>query len=184
MKRLSRTLGQKGPTTNAHADLQYGKPPLSDFSFLTEQSVDHHVETTPRPDSAAKTNVSDDTLSTFSCVGDFLPDETADINLVQMAGTDNEVVAVRRIANFLAKRRLEGHVATEKEGSSSSPIGLGEYKKTIMNNVQEDEKADRASKARSWILAYLTLLTETTSQEFSFRIPPRRHRSEHIRLAI
>ena len=49
--------------------------------------------------------LSDDTLSTFSCVGDCLPDDATDVNLIDAAGTDNEMVAVKRIANILAKRR-------------------------------------------------------------------------------
>ena len=82
--------------------------------------------------------MSDDTLSTFSCIGDLLPDETADVNLIEAAGTDNDFVAIKRIAHVLAKRRqvdpetvmpklLELFAAQTVVGekSSSLPVGLG-----------------------------------------------------------
>jgi hypothetical protein len=73
------------------------------------------------------------------------------VNLIQAAGTDNDLVAVRRIANVLAKRRhvdpetvmpkllsLFDERAIEKEKSSSLPTGLGTSRGTIRpvpNNV-------------------------------------------------
>lgn len=138
MRRLSRTLAQKDSVTNIHIDLPSGKPPLSVISFLKEDDNSRHTDCVPRPESEAKTHVSDDTLSTFSCAGDFLPDETTDVNLIQAAGTDNEFVAVKRIARVLAKRRhvdpdsvmpkllsLFEAQPGEKERSSSLPTGLG-----------------------------------------------------------
>ena len=49
--------------------------------------------------------MSDDTISTFSCAGDLLPDEPTSTALIEVAGTDNEYVAVKRIAKVLARRR-------------------------------------------------------------------------------
>ncbi|KAK5126205.1 hypothetical protein LTR08_004786 [Meristemomyces frigidus] len=62
-------------------------------------------ETGLRSVSQPKTSFSDDTFSTFSCVSDLLPDETADINLIEVAGTDNDLVAIKRIAAILARHR-------------------------------------------------------------------------------
>jgi hypothetical protein len=124
--------------TDARVDMPSGKPPLANTSILGEQGISRHLEDTPRPESEAKSHVSADTLSTFSCAGDLLPDEAADVNLIQAAGTDNDLVAVRRIANVLAKRRhvdpdtvmpkllsLFDERAIEKERSSSLPTVLG-----------------------------------------------------------
>ncbi|KAK3715578.1 hypothetical protein LTR37_007066 [Vermiconidia calcicola] len=52
-----------------------------------------------------KTSVSDDTFSTFSCAGDLLPDEAADVTLMEPTGTDHDLAAIKRIATVLAKRR-------------------------------------------------------------------------------
>jgi len=85
--------------TNIHADLPFGTAPDVQPSTLAEaSSLEGRV-------SEPKTSFSDDTLSTFSCAGDLLPDETADVNLIEAAGTDNDFVAIKRIANVLARRR-------------------------------------------------------------------------------
>ena len=124
---------------NIHTDLQFGKPPLTSVSFLEEQTNIKRLYSLPPPASEPKTSTSDDTLSTFSCVGDLLPDEAADVNLIEAAGTDNDFVAIKRIAQVLAKRRnidsdtvmpklLELFVAQSFESerrSSSLPTGLG-----------------------------------------------------------
>ena len=138
MRRLSKTLATKSSMTNLHVDLPSGRPPLAAVSFLESHNSSRGLETVPPPVSEPKTSISDDTLSTFSCLGDLLPDETADINLIEAAGTDNDFVAVKRIAHVLARRRhvdpdsmmpklLELFAAQsfEKERSSSLPAGLG-----------------------------------------------------------
>lgn len=146
MRRLSKTLTANG----AHVDMPLGKPSLSSVSFLEEQDNRRRPEpkqrskptSWPEPvqraESQAKTHCSDDTLSTFSCSGDLLPDEAADLNLIQAAGTDNDFVAIKRIAHVLAKRRhidpdevmpklqeLFGSDSIYEERSSSLPTGLG-----------------------------------------------------------
>lgn len=63
-------------------------------------AASHHVDLPL----AALEEVSDGTSSTFSCAGDLLPDEASDINLIEVAGTDNDFVATKRIAQVLAKR--------------------------------------------------------------------------------
>ncbi|KAI6795189.1 hypothetical protein KC332_g16800 [Hortaea werneckii] len=49
--------------------------------------------------------MSDDTTSTFSCAGDLFEHESGNVNLVNAAATDTDVVAVKRIAHVLARRR-------------------------------------------------------------------------------
>lgn len=111
--------------------------------------------------SEPKTSISDDTLSTFSCVGDLLPDETADLNLIEAAGTDNDFVAIKRIAHVLAKRRrvdadavmpklleLFAAQALESERSSSLPAGLG---KSNPPNVTSKEHVELRHGRASWI---------------------------------
>ena len=124
--------------TSIHADLPFIGPPLPQVSFLDVQDNTPRAETRLQAVSEPKTSISDDTLSTFSCVGDLLPDETADVNLIEAAGTDNDFVAIKRIAQILAKRRhvdpdavmpklleLFAARALESERSSSLPAGLG-----------------------------------------------------------
>ena len=131
-------------TSNAHIDLPTGRPPLADVSYLTEPDHSHQPEDSMRAASQAHTQASDDTLSTFSCAGDLLPDETTDVNLIEAAGTDNEFVAIRRIANVLARRRqLDPEIVmpklqvlfdaqlSERERSSSLPTGLGKSTETM-----------------------------------------------------
>lgn len=114
MRRLSKQLISKKSMTNIHADLPFGTPPdtmrstLAEASMLECHGIDHdnkRTETGLRSMSEPNTSFSDDTFSTFSCVSDLLPDETADVNLIQAAGTDNDFVAIKRIAHVLARRR-------------------------------------------------------------------------------
>ena len=138
MRRLSKTLTKKSSMTSAHVDLPFGRPPLANVSFLDDEDSSRCHEAALFQDSEVKTHISDDTISTFSCAGDLLPDEAADVNLIQAAGTDNDYVAIKRIAKVLAKRRqvdpdavmpkLQAlfnaqYVANER--SSSLPTGLG-----------------------------------------------------------
>ena len=139
MRRLSKTLTKKSSMTNIHADLPFGKPPLATVSFFDDQDNRRPREDALHQESDLKTHISDDTLSTFSCAGDLLPDEAADVNLIQAAGTDNDFVAIKRIANVLAKRRqvdpdavmpklqalFDAHSVAD-ERSSSLPTGLGQ----------------------------------------------------------
>jgi hypothetical protein len=124
--------------TNVRVDLPFGKPPLATVSFLDDQDNSRPHEDALHQDSEVKTHISDGTLSTFSCAGDLLPDEAADVNLIQAAGTDNDFVAIKRIANVLAKRRqVDPDAALPKlqalfdaqsvanERSSSLPTCLG-----------------------------------------------------------
>ncbi|RMY06896.1 hypothetical protein D0866_14991 [Hortaea werneckii] len=52
-----------------------------------------------------KESMSDDTISTFSCASDLFEYENVNVNLTNASGTDNDVVAVQRIAHVLARRR-------------------------------------------------------------------------------
>lgn len=68
---------------------------------VSDPGIDYLHRTASNP----KNSISDDTMDTFSCEGDLLPDETADVNLIEVAGTDNDFIAIKRIAHVLAKRR-------------------------------------------------------------------------------
>ena len=140
MRRLSKTLAAKGSLTNFDVDFPPGKPPLGNVPLLAEPKPMRPIEPVQTPASEPKTSISDDTLSTFSCLGGLLPDEAADVNLIQAAGTDNDFVAIKRIAHVLAKRRhidpddvmpklLELFAARslENERSFSLPSGLGKF---------------------------------------------------------
>ena len=106
MRSLSKTLETKCSMTNIHDDLPFGTPP-ADMSTLAAASILEQSDS-PKAMSDPKASFSDDaSLSTFSCLGDLLPDETAgaDVDLIEAAGTDNDFVAIKRIAQVLAKRR-------------------------------------------------------------------------------
>ena len=108
--------------TNIHYDLPCGTP--DDVSFLEQtrraiepSPADRSVaRTVPQPErrgeanvgagcSEPRTSLSDDTISTFSCNGDLLPDESADASALRVTKTDSDYVAMERIAQVLAKRR-------------------------------------------------------------------------------
>lgn len=160
MRRLSKTLENTSPMSNIQNELLFGTP--VDVSLLerarrtvwpsptsnTSTKLPQHAPDRGDLDmslavSEPRTSFSDDTLSTFSCAGDLLPDEAADVNLIRVAGTDNDFVAMKRIAQVLAKRRhvdadtimpklqelfgvQSGEPSLEKERSNSLPNGLGE----------------------------------------------------------
>ena len=90
--------------TNIHSDLPFGTPPAFLRSTLAEASGLEYSDIKSEP-ALSLSGDDDGTLSTFSCVGDLLPDETADVSLIEAAGTDNDFVAIKRIAQVLAKRR-------------------------------------------------------------------------------
>lgn len=164
MRRLSQTLTNKSIVSSVHYDLPFGTPVEMSLLERTRQNVETspasrtttellHYAHGPQEDnrarevSEARKSLSDDTLSTFSCAGDLLPDETRDVNLIEVAGTDNDFVAIKRIAQVLAKRRhidqdkimpkLQQLFGTqdvepplESERSSSLPGGLGKPYRT------------------------------------------------------
>lgn len=104
MRRLSKTLMSQ---TSSYPDLPPGTladgpSTLAEASYLEHNSSDERIRAVSDP----KTSFSeDDTISTFSCVGDFLPDEASNVTLIGAAGTDNDFVAIKRIAQVLARRR-------------------------------------------------------------------------------
>lgn len=100
MRRLSRDL----EAANVQADLPSGTPPTAPRA-LVEATAFEEQNMGKLSISEPKTSGSDDTFSTFSWPGDFLPTESADIDLINVAGTDNDFVAIKRIAQVLAKRR-------------------------------------------------------------------------------
>ncbi|KAK4549077.1 hypothetical protein LTR36_007533 [Oleoguttula mirabilis] len=112
MRRLSKQLISKKSMTNIHTDLPFGTPPdaipstLAEASKLEGQAANNEckrVATGLRSMFSPKTSFSDETCSTFSCVSDLLPDEV--VNVIETAGTEDELVAIKRVANVLARRR-------------------------------------------------------------------------------
>ncbi|GAB1737271.1 hypothetical protein NU219Hw_g1199t1 [Hortaea werneckii] len=101
MRRLSNQLTTKKSFTNIHPDLPFGTPPDTAASTLAQAMKLPEDGARPMP----KESMSDDTISTFSCVGDLFEYENGNVNLTNADGTENDVVAVQRIAHVLARRR-------------------------------------------------------------------------------
>ena len=108
--------------SNMHDELAFGTPtdvsllertrrntrrsPASKASTGAQQwSTDRRHLDTSFEASEPWMSLSDDTLSTFSCAGDLLPDEANGFNIVKPAETDKDFVAIKNIAHVLAKRR-------------------------------------------------------------------------------
>lgn len=117
MRRLSTRMTLASSNSNLHLNFAVGTP--RDVSIL-EQRTQHsparkssaalpeYPPMQPVPSSYRTENdisLSNASVSAFSCDGDLLPDETSDLSLIQVAGTDNDLVAMSRIAQILAKRR-------------------------------------------------------------------------------
>ncbi|KAI7322995.1 hypothetical protein KC315_g8641 [Hortaea werneckii] len=101
MRRLSKQLTTKKSLTNIHPGLPFGTPPNTAASTLAQAMKSPEDDARPMP----MESVSDDTISTFSCAGDLFESENGNVNLMNAAGTDNDVVAVQRIAHVVARRR-------------------------------------------------------------------------------
>lgn len=119
MAKLSKKLTKKTSKTSILADLPFGSPPpnlpstsLLQASYLEEASFIEKMRAERQQQSAADVRVSfsDDTASTFSCAGDFLPDEASEqglrISSEQIEPVvDNEMVEIRRMAATISRRR-------------------------------------------------------------------------------
>ncbi|KAI7283111.1 hypothetical protein KC345_g3107 [Hortaea werneckii] len=101
MRRLSKQLVAKKSFTNVHPDLPFGTPPGTVASTLAQAMKWPEDGARSMP----KDSMSDDTISTFSCAGDLFEYENGNVNLLTAARPDNDVVAVKRIAHVLARRR-------------------------------------------------------------------------------
>lgn len=112
MRRLSTQLtSDKSMTSIIHADLPFDTPLNALPSTLAEASeLETHEEARStskraragsKPTSEPKTSFSDETVSTFSCVSDLLPDETNDVAMEHK----NDAALIARIAQALAHRR-------------------------------------------------------------------------------
>lgn len=103
MRRLSKTLMSQ-PTSYPDlppGTLTDGPSTLAEASYLDARSSSDRNRAASEP----KTSFSEDgSISTFSCAGDLLPDEAASAKLVEAAGSD-DFVAIKRIAQVLARRR-------------------------------------------------------------------------------
>ncbi|RMY76510.1 hypothetical protein D0864_09642 [Hortaea werneckii] len=101
MRRLSKQLVAKKSFTNIHPDLPFGTPPGSVASTLAQAMKWPEDGARSMP----KDSMSDDTISTFSCAGDLFEHENCNVNLTNAAGTGTDVIAVKRVAHVLARRR-------------------------------------------------------------------------------
>lgn len=119
MAKLSKKLTKKTSKTSIHADLPFGSPPpklpstsFLQTSYLEETSLIEKTRADKQQQSAidARVSFSDDTTSTFSCAGDFLPDEASDKGLrvsseqVGSAG-DSDMAEIRQMAVNLSRQR-------------------------------------------------------------------------------
>lgn len=105
-KRISQSLSQKKSFTSIHAELPFGTPPLDSRFSLTNASLLEKAAQAARKRAATYSDIttSDDTFSTFSCVGDLLPDETANVEMSRLM-TAEDLSAIEQIARTLARRR-------------------------------------------------------------------------------
>ena len=104
MRHLSRVLESKG-----HADFQPGTPrrmgTLAKVSHEERSARVHYAKHEKAHSNKRRESASDDSTSAFSCPGDLLPDELAEIQRAHASVSDNDLAAVRRIARTLAKRQ-------------------------------------------------------------------------------
>ncbi|KAM0716979.1 hypothetical protein Q7P37_006831 [Cladosporium fusiforme] len=119
MAKLSRKLTKKTSKTSILAELPFGSPPpnlpspsLLQASYLEETNLTEKIGAEKQQQSNADIRVSfsDDTTSTFSCAGDFLPDEGSEKGLRESSeqlGTvvDNEMAEIRKMAVTISRRR-------------------------------------------------------------------------------
>lgn len=106
-KRLSLRLSQKKPSTKFHAALPDGTPPLDTrFSLAEASALEQQAKRHRRNRAATSSTIttSDDTFSTFSCVGDLLPDETTTPGPSRSNDID-DFSSIEQIANAIARRR-------------------------------------------------------------------------------
>ena len=120
MRRLSQTLKNKSSMSYVHEELPFGTP--FDVSVLEQTRQPGETLSADRPGTAlsqyppfegglnhsfglSELGTSLGSLSTFSCAGDPLPDETAAAVLVKPPDTASDFVAMQLIAQALAKRR-------------------------------------------------------------------------------
>ncbi|KAL1583224.1 hypothetical protein WHR41_07830 [Cladosporium halotolerans] len=117
MARLSKRLAKKTSKTSIHAELPFGSPPpnipstsLLQASYLEDQAKLEKTKVEDRPQAAAEARVSfsDDTASTFSCAGDFLPDETGErlpLSSISEPLPDSDILELRQMAATISRRR-------------------------------------------------------------------------------
>ncbi|RMY92553.1 hypothetical protein D0862_09457 [Hortaea werneckii] len=98
---LEKTRRWEDKAYGSQRDLPFGTPPDTAASTLAQAMKLPEDGARPMP----KQSMSDDTISTFSCVGDLFEYENGNVNLTNADGTENDVVAVQQIAHVLARRR-------------------------------------------------------------------------------
>jgi len=122
MVKLSKKLTKKVSKTSILAELPFGTPPahahstsLLQASYLEDQdrllsSEKRPTESQSRKKEEVRVSFSDDTLSTFSCAGDLLPDEAnekevhhGDPALEHVS--DNDMEDIRRMVATISNRR-------------------------------------------------------------------------------
>lgn len=144
MRRLSKALASKRAAAYIDTDLTIGTPPHAFPSTLAEASLleeevgigdSKHCNTASHMVSEPKTSFSDDTVSTFSCVGDLLPDETAPICSVPAVDSGQDLLDVKRSAPQQCPRR-------NLEPSSLAPDPLDMFDGRILDNTGNTAAAE------------------------------------------
>jgi hypothetical protein len=120
MAKLSRKLTKKMSKTSILAELPFGTPSanmhstsLLQASYLEDQArllQNKVTESQPQTKDEPRISFSDDTISTFSCAGDLLPDERNDKGLqsgnpIPEHVSDNDIEDIRRMAATISSRR-------------------------------------------------------------------------------
>ncbi|EME77861.1 uncharacterized protein MYCFIDRAFT_179337 [Pseudocercospora fijiensis CIRAD86] len=106
-KRMSLRLAPKKSTTNIHADLPFGTPPVDTrFSLTNASELEKQARRQGRKRAVTSSTIStsDDTFSTFSCEGVSLPDETITFGPPRSANAD-DFSSIEQIAYAVARRR-------------------------------------------------------------------------------
>lgn len=117
MAKLSKKLTKKISKTSLLAELHIplGTPPphlpstsLLQASYLEDQAnmlERKRIENQTQGVAEARVSISDDTTSTFSCAGDFLPDEASDKGVPLEHASDSEIDEIRKMAFAISSRR-------------------------------------------------------------------------------
>ena len=117
MAKLSKKLTKKISKTSLLAELHIplGTPPpphlpstsLLQASYFEDQANMLEIKRSETQVAEPRVSISDDTTSTFSCAGDFLPDEASDKGIHSNSGrvSDSDVDEIRRMAVAISSRR-------------------------------------------------------------------------------
>jgi hypothetical protein len=118
-KKLTKKISKTSPLAELHISLGTPPPPhlpstsLLQASYLEDQAnmlERKRSETQPQSVAEPRASISDDTTSTFSCAGDFLPDEASDKGVHANSSahghvSDSDFDEIRKMAFAISSRR-------------------------------------------------------------------------------